>query len=106
MIVINIKGKNIDNYINRLSKNKIQLYKIKKINQNETNITINEKDLKYILENKSIYEINIINYKGISKIKNTLKNNIINIFILLFGFLFLLVLTNTIFEVEVIYNDE
>lgn len=105
-LIINVKGKNINNFINKLSKNKIELYKIKYINNNEANITIKEKDYKYIEKNKTIYEINILNYKGIPKLKNTIKNNIFLIIFILFGLSILLLLTNTIFKVEIIHNEE
>lgn len=105
-VIVNIKGKNVDGFINRLSKNKIQLYKIKHINHNEINITINYQDYKTIKQNKTIYEINIVEYKGYTKIKKIIKKNIYFVISILIGITLLFLLTNIIFDIEVIYNDE
>lgn len=106
LIILKISGKNIKNFINKLSKNKINVYNIKYINKDEIIITIDTLNYQLLLQNKSIYKIDIINYKGITKIKKTLKKNIlltISLFLSLFTIIFL---SNIIFEVNVIYEEE
>lgn len=105
-IIVNVKGKNVFNFINKLSKNKIDLYNIKYINSKEANITIKDTDYKFLEENKSIYELNILSYNGIPKIKKVIKNNTFLIGFTIMGFSILLLLANIIFKVEVIYNEE
>ena len=99
-VIVNVKGKNISNFINKLARNKIDLYKIKYINNKEVNITIKDTDYKFLEENKSIYELTILAYKGLPKIKKMIKNNIFLMIFILLGLSILLLLTNIIFKVE------
>ena len=69
-MILKIKGKNVKSFINKLSKNKINLYNIEYLNKDEINITIDVNDYQLLKQNKSTYEITIINYKGFNKIKN------------------------------------
>ena len=70
LMILKIKGKNVKSFINKLSKNKINLYNIEYLNKDEINITIDVNDYQLLKQNKSTYEITIINYKGFNKIKN------------------------------------
>ena len=100
-VKIKIKGKNVIRFIQKINKNNIEIYNIDKINRNE----INYNDLEKINKIKTIYEIQIINYYGINKIKKQIKKHQILLFCLLIGLVLLIFLTNIIFKVEVIYND-
>lgn len=106
LIILKISGKNIKNFINKLSKNKINVYNIKYINKDEIIITIDTLNYQLLLQNKSIYKIDIINYKGITKIKKTLKKNILLIISLFLSLFTIIFLSNIIFEVKVIYEEE
>lgn len=106
LIILKISGKNIKNFINKLSKNKINVYNIKYINKDEIIITIDALNYQLLLQNKSIYKIDIINYKGITKIKKTLKKNILLIISLFLSLFTIIFLSNIIFEVKVIYEEE
>lgn len=66
-MILKIKGKNVKSFINKLSKNKINLYNIEYLNKDEINITIDVNDYQLLKQNKSTYEITIINYKGLTK---------------------------------------
>ena len=104
-VLLNIKGNNIDNFIKRLSSNKIELLDIKNINYKETNILIKKEDLDKILKMKSIYKIKILDYKGVEKTKiNILNNKYIILFILLF-LIILYILSNIVFRVDIITTD-
>lgn len=105
-IIVNVKGKRIDNFLNKLVRNKIELHNIRHISDKEIIITISEHDYDFLLNHKSIYEIQVVGYRGLPKIKHFLKKNSIFLVAILFGFSILLFLTNIIFEVEVIYNEE
>ena len=63
LMILKIKGKNVKSFINKLSKNKINLYNIEYLNKDEINITIDVNDYQLLKQNKSTYEITIINYK-------------------------------------------
>ncbi|MEG0826631.1 MAG: sporulation protein YqfD [Bacilli bacterium] len=106
ILVINVKGKNIENFIKKLKNNQIELYKINYLNRKEVNISINFYDYSKILKIKTIYEIKIINTEGLIKIKKVLKKNMVFIFMLVIGLITLIFLTNIIFKVEVIHNEE
>lgn len=106
MIIVKIKGKNINNFINKLSKNNIEVYNIDYISYKEVNIMIKKSDYELLEKIKTIYEIGIIGYKGMPKYKQILKKNTILIISFFASLLMLLFLTNIIFDVEIIYNDE
>ena len=104
-IDINIKGRNPNRFIQRLIKSKIELLNIKYINSGELNIKIYKNDYEKLLKIKSIYEVKVINYYGIIKIKKNLILNRILISALIFGFGLLIFLSNIIFDVQVIHNS-
>lgn len=103
LMILKIKGKNVKSFINKLSKNKINLYNIEYLNKDEINITIDVNDYQLLKQNKSTYEITIINYKGFNKIKNKIEKNFILITFILIGLALIITLSNIIFKVEVIY---
>ena len=106
LMILKIKGKNVKSFINKLSKNKINLYNIEYLNKDEINITIDVNDYQLLKQNKSTYEITIINYKGFNKIKNKIEKNFILITFILIGLALIITLSNIIFKVEVIYDEE
>lgn len=106
LVIVNIKGKNVNNFINKLAKNKINLYNIKYINKDEIIITIKIEDYTLLEKNKSIYNISVVNYKGFIKLKTIAKKNIFLIVSLMIGLSILIFLSNIIFKVEIIYDEE
>lgn len=105
-VAIKIKGKNIERFIKRINLLKIDIFFIKYIKYNEILIKIRKKDLTKIEEVKTIYEIEIEKYYGISEIVNKILRNKIFIISLIISFIILYILCQTIFEVKVIHNDE
>lgn len=104
-IKLNIKGKNINRFILRLHKNKIQILKCNYINKNEINIIIYEKDYQKIEELKTIYNIEKINTYGLIKIKKKININKYIIISIILGIIILKILTSFIFQIEIIDND-
>lgn len=105
-IKIKITGRRIDNFLKRLISSKIELLDIKYINRQEVNILIYKQDYEKILELKSIYEIDIVDYKGLLKIKKITDINKILILFSIIGLALLLTLSNVIFSVEVVHNNK
>ena len=56
-ILIHISGHNINRFIQRINQNKINIYNIKYINENEVLIKIFKKDYQKLEEIKTIYNI-------------------------------------------------
>lgn len=105
-IILKIKGKNIERFLKRLNSLKIDIFDLKYIKYNEVIIEIKKEDKEQVEEVKTIYEIDEIDIKGLDKFKNKLKKNTL---LLIFAFISVFVyflLCNTIFEVEVIHNNE
>ncbi len=103
-VLINVKGKYIENFIYKLHNKKIDILKIKYLNKSEIDIEVYYKDVDLINDIKGIYEISIKKYKGIKRIKNMINYHkffIISIFI---GILILYILTNIIYDIEIIYS--
>ena len=61
-VILKVTGKNIYNFIYRLNKLGIDLLKIDYINLKEVKIEIYKKDYDKVLENKTIYEVEIKDY--------------------------------------------
>lgn len=104
-IKLNIKGKNIERFIKRLTNNNIELLKIDYIKYNEINIIVYKKDYLKILDLKTIYEVTIVDIYGIMKLQKKVS---INKFLLLFsllGILIIVFLSNIIFKIEVVHNS-
>lgn len=105
-IKLRVKGKNINRFITRLYNNNIEILKCNYINKEEVDIIIYEKDIKKLKEIKTIYDVDKINTYGLIKIKKHLDINKYIIISLTFGYILLRILTNIIFNVEIIHNDE
>lgn len=105
-IKLNIKGKNIDRFINRLIKHNIEIISLEKIKYNEIDIIIFKKDLELINEIKTIYEIKEIRTYGIINITNRIKMYKYLLIFITIGYLIIFVLSNMIFDVKIVYNDK
>lgn len=103
---LNVKGKNINRFIKRVSDKKIELLLINNINKNEANILIKEEDFYKLKEIKSIYDITIIEVAGMLKIKNMFNKNKLLLIFFSIGIIILTVLSNIIFEVEIIHTKK
>lgn len=106
MLIVKIKGKNINKFIKRLYDNKIMIYKIKKINDNEIIINIKKEDFEKIKKLKTIYEINLIGLTGNLKIKQKLKENINLIISIIIGIITIYILSKITFEINIITNNK
>ena len=105
-VKLNIKGKNVERFIKRLIKNKIELLKVEYIKYNEINIIIYKENLEKIEELKTIYEVSLTKKYGLFKLKEILKINKYFLFFTLIGLIILYGLSNIIFEVEIIHTDK
>lgn len=105
-IALNVKGRNINRFIKKLTSRKIDILSLKYINENEVNIIVYKKDYDKVLKIKSIYDILETDVFGYLKMKKIIKINKHLLIILLLGFILFLTLTNMIFKVEVIHSNK
>lgn len=105
-IRLKIKGKNINRFLKRLNLNKIEIWEIKYSKENELEILIKAQDYKKVKKLKTIYDIVIIDTKGILKIKQTIKKNQIFFGTVLIGLIFLIICSNLIFKIEIIHTNK
>lgn len=105
-IKVKITGRKVEYFLKKLMSSKIELLDIKIINHKELIVLIYKKDYEKLVELKSIYEIDVVGYRGILKIKKIIDINKILILFTFFGLALILTLSNIIFSVEVIHNDK
>lgn len=102
---LNINGKNIERFIRRLIKNRIEILDLKKIKYNEIEIIIYSKDIEKIEEIKTIYEVDIKRCYGLKHLEEIIKKNKFLLLFIIIGIITIYILSNVIFDVEVIHND-
>ena len=105
-IKLSVKGKNINRFIIRLHKNKIEILKCNHINKEKVNIIIYEKDLEKLESIRTIYNIEKLNTYGMIKIKKKLNLNKYLIISIVLGLIILKTLTSIIFKIEIIDTDK
>lgn len=106
VLKIKIEGRNLERFIQRIIKNKIEIIEIKYKNYKEAYIKIFAKDYQKIEEIKTIYNISIVDSYGMIKLKKNLKYNSFLITMIIIAFISLLLLTNMIFSIDVIHNNK
>lgn len=106
IIKIKITGINIDNYIKRIIKRKINIIKLIPVSHKEAHLILKYEEYKKLTKHKSTYEVSIINNYGKMKIKNVLKKNKILIICLIFSALLIKLLASTIFSIDIIHSDK
>ena len=72
---------------------------------NEVIITILYDDYEVLLSNKTIYEVEIVSYLGLIKTKKVIKVYKYILIFILSSFLIIYLLSNLIFRVDIITND-
>ena len=105
-ILLNVKGKNINRFIKKLTTKKISILSLKYINKNEALILIYKKDYDKVLKIKTIYDVLEKDTFGLIKIKKNLKLNKHLIIITLLCLIFFYILTHLIFDIEVIHSNK
>lgn len=104
-IKLNIKGKRIERFLQRLVSHKINLYDVKLINRDEVNIVISKEDYLKVYKLKSIYELNVLDGYGFIKIKKIVKINSLLICFLILGIISLYVLSKITFSIDIIHTS-
>ena len=105
-IKVSIEGKNVNNYIKWMIKQKINIINLNIIKHNQLEVIINYKDYKELKKYSKTYKINIIRKYGNLKIIELIKKNLFILIPISIAIIFLYFLSNVIFSIEVIYNDK
>ncbi len=106
IIKIKIEGKNINNYIKRILKRKINIIKLLPISYKETDIILKYSEYQKLIKYKSTYKISIIDNYGKLKIKKIIKKNTILFVFFLIGISIIILLSNIIFSIDIIHEDK
>ena len=104
-ILVKVVGKNVNNYLKWLLKNKINIIHLDIIKHNELNLIVDYKDYKSLKKYSKTYKITILKKHGKLRLFDTIKDNIVIILSLILSVVFLYLLSHVIFSVDIIYND-
>ena len=105
-VKVKIEGKNVNNYLKWLIKNKIELIKVSNLKHNELLLIIDYKYYDLLSKYSQTYKITIVKKYGKLRILEIIKNNIIIFFSIIVGIVILYVLSNIIFSVDIVYSDD
>lgn len=106
IIEVEIRGKNIERMIRRITKNNIDLLRIYKKDKECIHVFIYSRDFELLENIKTVYEISIIKNHGILYFYQWFKANVLLFIFLMIGSVVLLFLSNMIFSVDVIHTDK
>lgn len=104
-VVLEVTGNNINRFLRRLIKNDIYIYDLKKISNKKIIITINTNDLDKVYDLKGTYDTKVIKYIGLISYKDTLRKNSVICIFLIFSLLFIILLSNFIFEIKIYHTN-
>ncbi len=105
-ISLKIKGRNVNRFIKKLTTKKINILSLNQINRNEVKILIYKEDYEEVLKVKSIYEVLEEDTFGYIKIKKLIKLNTHLIISILIGITIFILLTNIVFDIEVVHSNK
>jgi similar to stage IV sporulation protein len=105
IIVIHVKGRNIERFLSYLYKQKICITDTRYIDRQNVLIKIFNRDLDKVMNIKTSCDVTVEKYEGKLRLREGIKNHLILIISLVIGYLFLLFISNIIFDVEVIHSN-
>ena len=105
IVIINVKTRNMDRFLTNLYKLNIDIFNVNVINYKEVIVEIYEKDLNKIKKLSVLNKIEVIDYKGRIKSKKKVLFNRTLFFSLFIGFIILFLLSNIIFNIEVVHTS-
>ena len=105
-IKVQVEGKNVHNYIKWLIRQKVSIINLNIIRHNKLELIIKYKDYNQLNKYSKTYKITTIKKYGILKILERIKKNSFILISLVMSILFLYFLSNMIFSIDVVYNDQ
>lgn len=104
-VKIRVRGRNVNLFIKRLIKYKINIIRVIPKSYKEALLIVNYNDIDRINRIKSIYSIDIISYYGTLRLYNYIKKNIFIISFLIIGIIIIYILSNVIFSIDIIHSN-
>ncbi len=104
-VKIRVEGRNVNLFIKRLIKNRINVIRVIPVSYKEVLLIVDYNDIDRINRIKSIYNIDIIRYYGNIRIFKYIKKNIFIISFLIIGIIIIYILSNIIFSIDIIHSN-
>lgn len=105
-IKIQVEGKNVNNYLRWLIKNKTMMNEVNLINHNKLELIVCNNDYKKLCTYSKTYKVKIIKKYGILKTVDTMLNHKFILVSIIISILFIYCLSNIIFDIKIIHNDK
>lgn len=105
IVVLRIEGKKIDRYLSYLYNLKINLVEVKYIDRQNIIIKVFKKDLDKVTSIKTTSKVDVVGYEGKLKLKEGFKKHSLLLLSIIMGYLFLVLLSNLILDVEVVHSN-
>ena len=105
-VKIRIKGSNINSYIKRVIKKKINIIELIPVSKKEAHVILKYSEYKKLLDIKSIYEIEIISNLGSKRIEDKLKKNSILLLFMILGLMLIILLSKVTFSIDIVHQDK
>lgn len=105
-VTISITGKNPSLFFKRFILNNIKYEKFKQLNRNTIIVKISYDDYLSLESKNTVYDIKIIRSYGVIKYVNFFKSNFSFIISFVLSIIFLLLISNLCFQIEVVHNDK
>lgn len=103
--ILKITGKNPRSFLRFLYKLGIELFSIQ-YDQDSCQIEVDEENYQKLLKIKTSYQMTVIARKGFAQISYLMKKYFLFFMMMLVGYFILVVLSNLIFDIEVIHSKE
>lgn len=100
-----VRGKNPDYFLRKVIDRKVNIYEVKK-EENILYIVVDVEGYKKVKKIKTSYDIEIVNVSGVLKIKEVINKYFFFILFFIMGIIINVVLSNLIFDVEVIHSNK
>jgi len=104
-VKLEISGKNPDYFLKEIIRRNINVYKVEK-NHHSLKLIINYNDLETIMSIKTSYKLKILERYGLNKYKYLIRKYFIFILFIIFGILLNIIMSNMIFDIEVIHSNK
>ena len=105
-IKVQVEGKNVNNYLKWIIKQRINIIKLNVIQHNKLELITEYQQYKVLKKYSQSYKITIIKRYGFLRLQEILNDKKYIFIPLIISIIFLYCLSNIIFSVDVIYNDQ